>query len=497
MKYLRFTHGISYFISLLFLMQIATAEAAMRAFFLNGINSEPCYSSQYFKCSLGVRGDWLDITDKVSIVSGPTATITITDKGADNKNSEYGSLGSGIVPKVPPMNGGREGYVLLELKNISGPGTMRIKMERPAAFGRDSDFVSVSIKDGSFGLDPSQTVRSVTAGHTKTIEIFGYGLNGISVKPGFKSQPASTASNNSQRIQSVAGKVNSSVKDSVGQNLASAQSNMQLPPEVKILSRESGVLSEKMTVEFNLHNSTSSFDLNTKDIFTFSKGVPPMNADKGWPIIHVNRGCSLGSPGCSAGSGAASSNTSASNAGNTTVGNVSGGTRISNPVELNLLPNINTPTLFIRQINTGSPIVLDQAICGGLIKQQEKEVDVPTITWMVTNASDVDINQPFNVSLIKGNNANPPFHTVNVNSIPAHGMTTFNNWPGRPTKIKVKLMPDPRQPNNNDANQCLLTDTHPANTLLDPKPLIIRVDSNNQVNEGGREDDNDLTVNIN
>ena len=114
---------------------------------------------------------------------------------------------------------------------------------------------------------------------------------------------------------------------------------------------------------------------------------------------------------------------------------------------------------------------------------------------MVTNAADVDINQAFSVSLINGNNPNRPFHTVTVNSIPSRGLVSFNNWPGRPTKIKVKLMPDPRQPNNNDANQCLLTDTRPAESLLDPRPLTIRVDSQNQVNEGGRENDNDLPVN--
>jgi hypothetical protein len=493
MKYLRFTHGITCFISLVLLMHVAAAEAAMRAFFLNGINNKPCYSENY-NCHLGVRGDWLDITDKVTIVSGPTATIKITDTGTDDKNSEYGSLGSGVVPQVPPKNGGREGYVLLELSNIVGSGTMRIKMERPAFGGRDADFVNITIKDGSYGLDPNQTLRSVTAGHVKTVEIFGNGLNGISVKPGFRSQPATTARASSQQVQSVANQTSASVAQSASQNLSTVTANLQLPPEVKILSRESSGIWEKMTVEFNIRNSTNSFDLSTQDIFTFSKGVPPMNTDKGWPTIHVNRGCSLGSPGCSAGS-----NTNAGNASGATAvaGNTSGGTRIVTPAEPNLLPNIATPAVFIRKINTeASPIVLDQVICRGLTKQQEAEVNVPTITWMVTNGSDVDVNQSFNVSLINGNNPNLPFHTVNVNRVPARDLVSFNNWPNRPTKIKVKLMPDPRQPNNNDANQCLLTDTRPIDTLLDPRPLTIRVDSNNQVNEGSRENDNDLPVNF-
>lgn len=490
-KSLQFCRCVAYLTACLLVMQVATAQAAMREFYLNALNGGDCYSGKYMLgCYLGVRGDWLDITDKLTIISGPTATITITDKGADNKYSENISLGS--FEKVPAMRGGREGYILLELKNISGPGTMRIKMERPAFAGRDADYVNINIKDGTFGLSPEQNIRSINAGQTKIVEIFGYGLNGVSVKPGFSSQPTTNTSVNSQRMQSVAGQINATVKDSVGQTLSTLQANAQLTPEVKILSRETGLLQDKMTVEFNLRNSTQQLRLNTADMFTFSKGTPPINARYGWPTIHAWASCAAGSEGCS--SSSSSGTSGGSRNGNT--GNTGGSTRISNQTELNLLPNINTPTLFIRKINTEtSPIILDQAICRGLIKQQEKEVDVPTITWMVTNAADVDINQTFSVSLINGNNPNLPFHTVTVNSIPARGLVSFNNWPGRPTKIKVKLMPDPRQPNNNDANQCLLTDTRPAESLLDPRPMTIRVDSNHQVNEGSRENDNDLPVN--
>ncbi|MDP8568518.1 hypothetical protein [Methylophilus aquaticus] len=494
-KSLEFSRNVAYVIACLLVMQVTTAQAAMREFYLNALNGGDCYSGKYMLgCYLGVRGDWLDITDKLTIVSGPTASITVTDKGADNKYSENISLGG--YEKVPPKRGSREGYLLLELKNIRGPGTMRIKMERPAFAGRDVDYVNVTIKDGTFGLSPEQHIRSINAGQSKTVEITGYGLSGVSVKPGFNSQPTTGATTNRQRIQSTASQINTAVKDSVGQTLSTLQANAQLPPEVNILSRETGPVFDKMTVEFNLRNSSQQFELDTADIFTFSKGTPPINARFGWPTIHVWASCASGSSGCTS-SATSGGNRSGVSSGTTTgTGNPGGGTRVSTPVEVNLLPNINTPTLFIRKINAeASPVVLDQALCVGLIKQQEKEVDVPAIIWMVTNASDADINQRFSVSLINGNNPNLPFHTVAVNSIPARGLVSFNNWPGRPSKIKVKLMPDPRQPNNNDANQCLLTDPRPAESLLDPRPLTIRVDSQHQVHEGSRENDNDLPVN--
>lgn len=493
-KSLQFCRCVAYVTACLLVMQIATAQAAMREFYLKGNDGGECYSGKYMlSCSLGLRGDWLDITDRVTIVSGPTATLTITDKGAGNytENSSFD-----FYAKVPPMRGSREGYLLLELNNISSPGTMRIKMERPAFAGRDADYVNITIKDGSFGLKPDQHIPSINAGQSKTVEITGYGLNGVSVKPGFNSQPTTGATTNRQRIQSAASQVNTAVKDSVGQTLSTLQVNAQLPPEVKILSRETGPVFDKMTVEFNLRNSSQQFELDTASIFTFSKGPPPVNARFGWPTIHVWASCAAGSSGCGS-SATSGGNRSGVSSGTTTgTGNPGGGTRVSTPVEVNLLPNINTPTLFIRKINAeASPIVLDRGLCSGLIKQQEKEVDVPAITWMVTNAADVAINQAFSVSLINGNNPNLPFHTVTVNRIPARDLVSFNNWPGRPSKIKVKLVPDPRQPNNNDANQCLLTDTRPAESLLDPRPLTIRVDSQNQVNEGGRENDNDLPVN--
>lgn len=497
----QFSRYFVYLAFCLLVMQVATAQAAMREFKLLGANGPDCYSGKFMLyCNLGVRGDWLDITDKVTIVSGPTATITISDKGADNKYSP-GALGSYM--SVPPMRGDREGYILLKLNNISGPGTMRIKMERTGFMGngRDADYVNINILDGTFGLTPEQTIKDPEGRYRSTIKtgqkevrtITGYGLSGVSVKPGFSSQPTSNTSANPQRVKSV-GQINASVKDSVGQVVTTTQANMQLPPEVKILSRETGLFEDKLTVEFNLRDSDHDAQLNTADIFIFSKGVPPINSRLGWPIISTFAMCGS-SAGCSSRSSSGGSRNGSTGGGTTNAGNTGGGVRTAAPAELNLLPNINTPTVFIRQINTGNPILLDRALCNGLIKQQEATVNVPPITWMVTNASDVNINQPFSVSLINGSNPNPPFHTVTVNNIPAGGLVSFNNWPGRPTQIKVKLTPDPRQPNNNDANQCLLTDTRPVNTLFDPRPLTIRVDSNNQVNEGSRENDNDLTVN--
>jgi len=75
---------------------------------------------------------------------------------------------------------------------------------------------------------------------------------------------------------------------------------------------------------------------------------------------------------------------------------------------------------------------------------------------------------------------------------PAHTpLVQKDNYPGRPTSIRV--IRDPRFQEGPSTKTIIGCYTEPGSTqLLDPRVLLIKVDSNNQIAEGDREYDNEL-----
>ena len=96
-------------------------------------------------CTVGVRGDWLDITNTVEIIAGPGADISAIEKGVD--------FGGVCVPRAAKS---REGYVKFNIANIERAGTLRLRLNRPGG----SDTISIEVRDGSTYLRPVQTAAS-------------------------------------------------------------------------------------------------------------------------------------------------------------------------------------------------------------------------------------------------------------------------------------------------------------------------------------------------
>lgn len=123
-----------------------------------------CFTSH--TCRVGVRGDWLDLTDQATVVSGPRASVRILATGVDE-----GASGNCI----PRANKSREGYVSVLLTDIEGTGEMRIRLSRPAFGGRDSDEITVDVLSGDAYLEPRS--YSAVVNQPKTLRLEGKSLN--------------------------------------------------------------------------------------------------------------------------------------------------------------------------------------------------------------------------------------------------------------------------------------------------------------------------------
>lgn len=134
----------------------------------NGSTVGQCYSGR-LTCWVGVRGDWLDLTDSVSVASGPRASIRIDEKGVEDSGAIQGDC-------IPRSNKDREGYVRLILDDIAGSGTMRIRLSRPGG----QDTISVDVKDGATFLATKLDGNVADAGVARTFNLRGANLDRLS-----------------------------------------------------------------------------------------------------------------------------------------------------------------------------------------------------------------------------------------------------------------------------------------------------------------------------
>ena len=178
----------------------------------------------------------------------------------------------------------------------------------------------------------------------------------------------------------------------------------------------------------------------------------------------------------------------------------------------NLTPfRLGATSPLLRKINplTARSTMVNSAFCTGLGDNEEREVAVPDFEWGVANDNRSAINTPFSVTLsgtpvsvsaIGVSAPNTVLSTQQVASIPMLNRRTFKNWSGRPARIRVvKVTGEPLIGEYQNSAGCYLP--NPASSMvilssvaLDPKPLIIRVDSASQIKES-METDNDLTIN--
>lgn len=132
--------------------------------------SGKCFSTH--PCRVGVRGDWLDLTDRVTVLSSrPTASVRITTKGTED------SAANSCIPRT---NRSREGFVALELTDIEGSGELRLRLSRPAAGGRDEDTITIQVEAGEAWIKPDR--MSAVVNEPKTFVLEGGSLTLLQLK---------------------------------------------------------------------------------------------------------------------------------------------------------------------------------------------------------------------------------------------------------------------------------------------------------------------------
>lgn len=132
--------------------------------------------------------------------------------------------------------------------------------------------------------------------------------------------------------------------------------------------------------------------------------------------------------------------------------------------------------------------------CEGVPPDQERDVDVPAFDWGVENDDRTMVGQAFSVTVLNGASKNAPLATEIVQSIPRSGTRVFRNWPGRPTQVRVVNVTaaNPKFAKEHDSTPgCYIPTLLMGTVTLDPRSLIVRVDSGGQITERV-ENDNEL-----
>ena len=234
---------------------------------------EVCYSG--FNCTVGMRGDWLDITNRVTM--GPTTPPTPTHAAA-NAEASIAARGTEIRASnacVPVSHRDREGYVAVLLEEVKGVGKARVTAIRPgfAGVGTDSNSVELEVRDGTHYLHPVQRAAlSARIGEAKTIELTGRGLQDIRVKPRASANVPAAPRSGASRMPSAIANL---------RGPATVQQLLSLPaPAVSIVSRSYDRLS--LQVNFDRQGTIS-----LADYLEFAVGDPAINRDLGWPSVEV------------------------------------------------------------------------------------------------------------------------------------------------------------------------------------------------------------------
>ena len=404
---------------------------------MSGSPGGRCFSG--LTCWVGVRGDWLDLTSSFSIVSGPSARIRISEQGVEDSGALNGDC-------IPRSNKDREGYVRLVLENIDGDGTMRIRLSRPGG----QDTISVEVLDGKTFLATKLDGNFADTGVAKVFNLKGANLDRLKLKQ-LNRASGLTRTNTLNTVAVPTGLVN--------------------PEFDEILSRTDTTARVRLTFP-------DSGTVNLESRLEFEGGEPPLNVSLGWPTVNVHRSSGAQNPP-PAQPGRGSS-------GGATVGTSS-------------TPNLTPVRLFgerplLRKINTRSALMIPMFYCSGVGNNEEKEVAVPAFEWGVANDNRSAINQAFSVAVLNGASNNAPLSTQNVATLPQSDSRSFRNWPGRPARVRVvKVTGDPLMKEYDHSAGCYIPNALVGRVTLDPKPLIIRVDSGGQITERD-EPDNDLVI---
>ena len=168
------------------------------------------------------------------------------------------------------------------------------------------------------------------------------------------------------------------------------------------------------------------------------------------------------------------------------------------PATPNLLPALATPTILTRPLGAvvtttrGGMFPVNSFFCSGLAVNTPATVNVPKITWGVSGVNIESAATRFDVQLLDAD-ANRVLDTLSLlQGFPANTpLVQRDNYPGRATTLRVVL--NPRFQVGSAQQTVVGCFTEPGSTqTLDAKNLLIKVDPDNRINEGDRENDNEL-----
>lgn len=160
----------------------------------------------------------------------------------------------------------------------------------------------------------------------------------------------------------------------------------------------------------------------------------------------------------------------------------------------NLTAQASSAAPLLRKINLKAATMIPSSYCAGIPFDRETEVDVPPFDWGVANDDRSAVNQAFAVTLLGGTSSGMSLATQTVQSIPRAGMRIFRNWPRRPTRVTVIHVTDANERFATEYDRtpgCYIPTALVRTVVLDPKPLVIRVDDGDRIAERV-ETDNDL-----
>ena len=160
----------------------------------------------------------------------------------------------------------------------------------------------------------------------------------------------------------------------------------------------------------------------------------------------------------------------------------------------NLTPQSPSTAPLLRKINTKRATMIAPFYCAGVPADQEMDVAVPPFDWGVANDGS-GVKETFLVTLRAGKAGELLLATQTVQSIPQSGIRVFRNWPRRPTHVRVVNVTgsNERFTTEYDATPgCYIPTALAGSVVLDPRPLIVRVDAGGHITERV-ESDNELT----
>lgn len=161
--------------------------------------------------------------------------------------------------------------------------------------------------------------------------------------------------------------------------------------------------------------------------------------------------------------------------------------------QTNLLPARLFPERpLLRKINTLSATMVPIALCGNLGNDEEGDRPLPDFEWGVSN-TDFEVTTPFQVQLVNGATG-ATLATQTVPGIPRGDLRTFRNWPGRPASVRLVRVVARLLKDYDNAPGCYVAKSAASSVTLDPRPILIRVDTGSAVPEGSRENDNELRI---